>query len=107
MDRELLRTTSVSPSSLIPSQNSRDMSKSRVNSLRKKIKKYGYDISEPIKVAEIYGKLIIIDGHHRHQASVREKLVEVPVEIYQVSSEKQDEYLDDVAEARGYSEDDF
>ena len=106
-DRELLRTTSVSPGSLISRQNSREMSKNRVNSLRKKIRKYGYDASEPIQVAEVDGKLIIIDGHHRHQASVRERLPEVPVEVYEVSPEKQEEYLEDVAEARGYSENDF
>lgn len=83
------------------------MSKCRVNSLRKKIKKYGFDAGEPIKVAEVDGKLIIIDGHHRHQASARERLAEVPVEVYKVSPEKQEEYLEDVAEAIGYSEEDF
>ena len=107
MDKELLRAIAVSPSSLIPRQNSRQMSKSRVNSLRKKIQKYDYDAGEPIKVAEVEGKLIIIDGHHRHQASARERLAEVPVEVYKVSPKKQKEYLEDVAEARKYSEDDF
>ncbi|MEM8830287.1 MAG: ParB/RepB/Spo0J family partition protein [Cyanobacteria bacterium P01_G01_bin.19] len=107
MDRELLRTTFVSPSSLIPRQNSREMTKSRVNSLRKKIRKYGYDADKPIEVAEVDGKLVIIDGHHRYQASVRERLAEVPIEVYKVSSETQKEYLEDTAEARGYSEDSF
>lgn len=53
MDRELLWATAISPSSLIPRQNYRQISKSRVSSLRKKIKKYSYDPSEPIKVAEV------------------------------------------------------
>ena len=78
------------------------MSKNKVNKIRKKIKRNGFDGNQPIEVVEVDGKLIIKDGHHRAEAAVRERLTKVPVRIYKVSSEEEIQYLIDAAEAEEY-----
>jgi hypothetical protein len=92
----------VNPRTLISRQTPAEMSQNYVNRTRKKIRKSGFETLDPIDVANIDGKLIIIDGHHRAQAAVREKLTKVPVRIYTVPPEKELEYLIQAAEAAEY-----
>lgn len=92
----------LDPKILIPRQTIAEMSQSRVNKLRKKIRKNGFDLSYPIAAANIERKLIIIDGHHRTQAAVREQLPSIPVQIYILSPEKGSEYLIQASEAAEY-----
>ena len=49
-------------------KGNRDIKKSNVNKLKKKIQKNGYDVGIPITVLEIDEKLVIIDGQHRYIA---------------------------------------
>ena len=97
----------LNPARLISRQTPAEMSKNRVNKLRKKIRKSGFDRNQPIEVVEVDGKLIIKDGHHRAEAAVREKLTTVPVRIYQVTSEDETQYLIDAAEAEEYRRYDY
>jgi hypothetical protein len=92
----------VNPARLVSRQVPSEMSNSKVQRLRKKIRKNGFDRSQPIPVADVDGELIIIDGHHRAQAAARERLTSVPVRIYKVSPEKELEYKIQAAEAAEY-----
>ena len=40
-------------------------SSSNVKKLRRNIRENGYDESKPVEVADVDGRMIIIDGHHR------------------------------------------
>ncbi|MEY2832172.1 MAG: hypothetical protein RLZZ574_1430 [Cyanobacteriota bacterium] len=48
---------------------------------------------------DVNGKLIIRDGHHRTEAATREKLPSVPVRIYKVTPEIENQYRVDALEA--------
>jgi ParB-like chromosome segregation protein Spo0J len=55
----------VSPNTLISRQTPSEMSSSKFKRLQKKIRERGFDAEQPIEVACIDGKLIMLDGHHR------------------------------------------
>jgi filamentous hemagglutinin len=59
----------------------------------------GYGNFPPIDAANVEGRLIILDGHHRASAAARAGLREVPVNIYPVSSEEAAQLMREVAEA--------
>lgn len=82
-------------------------SQNKVNKLRKKIRKNGFDRTQPIEVVEIDKKLIIKDGHYRAEAAVREKLTSVPVMIDRAIFEEATQYLIDAAEAEEYRKYDY
>ena len=97
----------INPARLISRQTPAEMSKNRINKLRKKIRKDGFDRNQPIETVKVDGKLIIKDGHHRAEAAAREKLTTVPVRIYQVTSEEETQYLINAAEAEEYRKYDY
>jgi hypothetical protein len=93
----------LDPSSLRSRQTPAEMSKNRVNKLRKQIRKNGFDPNEPVEVYDVDGKYIIKDGHHRTEAAIREGVREIPVRKYSVSSEQEkNQYLMEAAEAAGF-----
>ena len=59
----------------------------------------GYGDFPPIKIAEIDGKKIIIDGHHRARAAGAAGIKDVPVEIIDVPPGVASKYFQQAAEA--------
>jgi RHS repeat-associated protein len=90
----------VNPKSLIGRQGRDEMSGSKVNRLAKDMKANGYDASHPIDAANVDGKLIILDGHHRAQAAAKAGVREVPVNVHNVSRQQADQLMREAAEAR-------
>lgn len=87
------------PKQLISRQTKTEMTPNNVERLRKKIRKHGFDLNQPIEVVDVKGKLIIRDGHHRTEAAIREKLSSVPVRIYKVTLEIEEQYVVAASEA--------
>jgi filamentous hemagglutinin len=92
--------THVDPKKLISRQNSTEMSGSNIKRLIKNMKAHGFDITQPIDVAIVNGKMIIIDGHHRAVAAAKAGLKDVPIRINNVSVTQSNQLLLEVAEAR-------
>ncbi|APC10563.1 ParB-like nuclease domain-containing protein [Providencia rettgeri] len=61
---------------------------------------YGFNKDEPIDVAVVNGKMIIIDGHHRAEAARKAGIKDIPVRINTVTKEQGDQLLREAAEAR-------
>lgn len=60
----------INPSILLSRQTPAEMSSSKnIKRIKKNIKNNGFDENKLIKVAEVDGKLIILDGHHRVKAT--------------------------------------
>jgi len=59
----------------------------------------GFDPNKPIEAADVDGKLIILDGHHRTQGAIGARIREVPVNVNQVTREQADQLLREAAEA--------
>uniref|UniRef100_UPI003850349E hemagglutinin repeat-containing protein n=1 Tax=Kosakonia cowanii TaxID=208223 RepID=UPI003850349E len=93
-------TKNVNPSSLISRQNSNEMSGSQVKRIAKDMKANGYKIDEPVDVAIVNGKMIIIDGHHRAEAAKKAGIKDIPVRVHPVTKEQGDQLLREAAEAR-------
>ena len=104
---QLAPIVDVHPARLISRQTPAQMSNNRVNKLRKKIRKDGFDRQRPIELVEVDEKLIIKDGHHRAEAAIRERLTTVPVRIYKILPEEEIQYLIDAAEAKEYRKYDY
>ncbi|EJD6540967.1 VENN motif pre-toxin domain-containing protein, partial [Providencia rettgeri] len=90
----------VSPSTLIGRQDNTEMSGSQVKRLVKDMKANGFNKDEPIDVAVVNGKMIIIDGHHRAEAARKAGIKDIPVRINTVTKEQGDQLLREAAEAR-------
>jgi filamentous hemagglutinin len=69
-----------------------------VKRLKRKMKANGYDESQPIDVADVDGKLIILQGHHRAKAAAQAGLKTVPVRVFKVTQEQADELMRQAAE---------
>ncbi|BES85053.1 hypothetical protein PEC302110_21500 [Pectobacterium araliae] len=93
-------TKNVDPSILISRQNKNEMSGSQVKRLVKDMKANGFDANEPVDVAIVNGKAIIIDGHHRAEAAEKAGIKDIPVRIHEVTKEQGDQLLREAAEAR-------
>lgn len=93
-------TTNFSPGSLISRQGRDEMTGSQVKSLAKDMRANGYDATKPIDAANVDGKMIIIDGHHRAAAASKAGLKDVPVNVHKVSREQGDTLMRQAAEAR-------
>ncbi|WP_312122239.1 hemagglutinin repeat-containing protein [Kosakonia cowanii] len=93
-------TKNVNPSSLISRQNSNEMSGSQVKRIAKDMKANGYKTDEPVDVAIVNGKMIIIDGHHRAEAAKKAGIKDIPVRVHPVTKEQGDQLLREAAEAR-------
>ncbi|WP_368890344.1 VENN motif pre-toxin domain-containing protein [Morganella morganii] len=90
----------VSPGTLIGRQDNTEMSGSQVKRLVKDMKANGFNKDEPIDVAVVNGKMIIIDGHHRAEAARKAGIKDIPVRINTVTKEQGDQLLREAAEAR-------
>ncbi|MGJ3355381.1 VENN motif pre-toxin domain-containing protein [Providencia sp. Je.9.19] len=90
----------VSPSTLIGRQDNTEMSGSQVKRLVKDMKANGFNKDEPIDVAVVNGKMIIIDGHHRAEAARKAGIKDIPIRINTVTKEQGDQLLREAAEAR-------
>ncbi|PMZ04372.1 hypothetical protein C1Y08_09870 [Pseudomonas sp. FW306-02-F02-AA] len=60
----------------------------------------GYDENYPIDAANVDGKLIILDGHHRAEAASKAGIKDVPVNVHSVTKEEADQLMREAAEAR-------
>ncbi|HLO49050.1 MAG TPA: ParB N-terminal domain-containing protein, partial [Kamptonema sp.] len=89
----------VNPNTLISRQMQSEMTGSKIKKLMKKISKQGFDSENPIEVADINDRLIILDGHHRVVAAKRLKLESIPIRRKKVSPAQEQELLQQVAEA--------
>lgn len=76
------------------------MSGSQVKRLRKDMKANGFDPNKPIEAADVDGKLIILDGHHRTKGAIGAGIKEVPVNVQKATREQGDQLLREAAEAR-------
>ncbi len=76
------------------------MSGSQVKRLTKDMKANGYDANQPIDAANVDGKLIILDGHHRAQAASKAGIKDVPVNVHSVTREQAHQLMREAAEAR-------
>jgi ParB-like chromosome segregation protein Spo0J len=56
----------------------------------------------PIEIAEIDGKKIIIDGHHRARAAGAAGIKKVPVVVSEITPEQAIRYLREAAEAADF-----
>ena len=88
---------SVSPASLLGRQGRDEMTQSTIRGLTNSMRQGGYK-GDPIEVAIVNGKMIIIDGHHRAAAASKAGLKEVPVNVNQVTREQADQLLREAAE---------
>lgn len=75
------------------------MSGSKVKRLRRDMKQRGYDQNRPIDVADVDGRLIILDGHHRAKAAAQAGVGQVPVRVYNPTAEQASLLLQQAAEA--------
>ena len=98
--RGAMGAKNVDPKSLIGRQGRDEMSGSQVNQLAKNMKTSGYDANYPIDAANVEGKLIILDGHHRTKAAIKAGIKEVPVNVHQVTKEQASQLMREVAEVR-------
>jgi ParB-like chromosome segregation protein Spo0J len=80
-------------------QLSSEFSGSNIKRLKKSLQVHGYNNDFPIEVAEIDGRMIIIDGHHRARAAGSAGIPEVPVRIVPVTLEQANMLLEQAAEA--------
>lgn len=92
----------VNPNSLISRQTPNEMSGSKVKRLKKNIREKGFDIEQPIEVADVDGKLIILDGHHRASAARQLGLKRVSIKRQKVPIDQEEQLLREAAEAEIY-----
>lgn len=88
------------PKNLISRQNSNEMSGSDIKRLVKDMKANGFDATQPIDVAIVNGKMIIIDGHHRAAAAAKAGIKDIPIRINKVTEAQGNQLLLEAAEAR-------
>ena len=72
---------------------------SKIKRLKKLMQKNGFDENYPIDIAEVGGRKVIIDGHHRARAAGAAGIKDVPVRIYPVTPEQESKLLQEAAEA--------
>ena len=90
----------VDPKSLIGRQGRDEISGSQVKRMTKDMKANGFDANHPIEVANVNGKLIILDGHHRAEAAAKAGIKDVPINVHSVTKEQADQLMREAAEAR-------
>ncbi|MCP4500968.1 MAG: ParB N-terminal domain-containing protein [Deltaproteobacteria bacterium] len=75
-------------SKLVGRQGKNEYTGNQIKSLKKKMKRDGFDRNHPIEVAKVDGKNIIIDGHHRARAAGAAGIKKVPIKEVKVSAER-------------------
>lgn len=76
-----------------------EFSGSAIKRIKQSIKKNGFDHDNPIEIAIINGKRIIIDGHHRARAAGAAGYRNVPVIIRELTPEKAAKFWQQALEA--------
>jgi ParB-like nuclease domain len=94
-------TTLVNPRTLLFRQGPAEMTGSRIKRIASNIAKNGFDTLQPIEVANVNDRLIIIDGHHRAAAAIRAGINEVPIKVTPVTPQLASQYAVEAAEAAG------
>jgi RHS repeat-associated protein len=90
----------VNPKNLISRQGRDEMTPSKVKRFTKDMKTNGYGEYPAIDAANVDGRLIIIDGHHRAQAAQKAGIKEVPVNVHSVDKAQGDQLMREVGEVR-------
>jgi len=90
----------VDPKAPISRQGRSEMSGSQVKRLRKNMKANGFDPKKPIEAADVDGRLIIIDGHHRTKAAIGAGIKKVSVKVRKVNRDQGRQLLQEAVEAR-------
>lgn len=75
----------ANPRNLVSRQGPAEMTGNKIKRLTSDMKANGFDPAHPIEVAEVEGRQIIIDGHHRAAAAVRAGIQEVPIKVTPLS----------------------
>lgn len=91
--------TVANPRNLRPIQGPAEMTGSQVKRLSRDMRENGYNADFPITAADVDGRLIIMDGHHRTEAAIRAGLSEVPVRVVPVTPAQASQLGVDAAEA--------
>ena len=76
-----------------------EYSGSNIKRLKKSMTQNGFDENTPIDIAEVDGRKIIIDGHHRARAAGAAGIREVPVRVIPVTPGEGTKLLGEAAEA--------
>lgn len=75
------------------------MTGNKITRLATDMKANGFDATQPIEVANVEGRQIIIDGHHRAAAAIRAGIQEVPITVTPVSPAQAAKLAEEAAEA--------
>jgi ParB-like nuclease domain len=75
------------------------MTGSQVKRLSRDMRANGYNPDFPVTAAEVDGRLILMDGHHRTDAAIRAGLSEIPVRVVPVTPAQAVQLGQDAAEA--------
>lgn len=89
----------ANPRNLVSRQGPSEMTGNRVKCLTKDMKENGFDPTHPVKIANVDGHQIIIDGHHRSAAAVRAGILEIPIEVIPVTPQRAADLAREAAEA--------
>jgi hypothetical protein len=79
-------STVANPRNLLSRQGPGEMSGNVVRRLARGMRANGFNPAHPIEVANVEGRLVILDGHHRAAAAIRAGITEVPVVVRPVSA---------------------
>jgi filamentous hemagglutinin len=80
-------------------QARREFTGSKIKRLKKNMQKNGFNEEYPIDIAEVGGRKVIIDGHHRARAVGAAGIKDVSVRIHPVTPEQGNTLLQEAAEA--------
>jgi len=75
------------------------MTGSQVKRLSREMRANGYNPDFPVTAAEVDGRLILMDGHHRTDAAIRAGLSKIPVRVVPVTPAQAAQLSQDAAEA--------
>jgi hypothetical protein len=89
----------VDPRNLVSRQGPSEMTGNKVKRLTKDMKENGFNPEHPIEAAEVNGKRIIIDGHHRTEAAKKAGIPEVPVKKVEVTPKRAEKLSQQAADA--------
>jgi ParB-like nuclease domain len=80
-------------------QPNREYNRTNIKRIKKSMKHEGFDPDNPIRIAEVNGRKIIIDGHHRSRAAGAAGIKKVPVIIEKLSKKEASLLEQEAAEA--------
>lgn len=89
----------VNPRNLLSRQGPSEMSGSKIKRLSADMKENGYNSANPIEVASVSDRLVILDGHHRTAAAIKAKINAVPVKEKTITPEQVSKLTNEIADA--------